>query len=106
MFNKVVRPLARKMFGHAGEGAVAAPNSAARILGEGATAILAAFRATRQQRLDTRSFSATKRKGALSQEWEHGNLLIVDEMSAVPPTLLTHSPVRLGLHEKQREAPT
>ena len=100
VINNVVRPLARKMFGPAGERAVALPNSVARILGDGATTIHAAFHATHRQNLDTRSLSATKNKDALTQEWEHVKLLIIDEMSMVPPLLLNSLSFCISLARK------
>ena len=49
VINKVVRPLVRKMFGPAGERALAVPNGVSKILGDGATAIRAGFLARFQQ---------------------------------------------------------
>ena len=102
VINKVARPLARKIFGPAGERAVAVPNSAARILSEGATRIHAAPHATHQQRLESRSLSATTRKGALSQKWYRANLLIIDEMSMVPPTWLNAPSFSISLARKTK----
>ena len=76
------------MFGPARERALAVPNGVARIFGDGVAAIHAGFFARYQQQVDTRALSATKHKQALSDEWEHFKLFIVDEMSMVSPTLL------------------
>ena len=68
VINKFARTLTRAIFGPAGEGAVAAPNSVARILSHGATKIHAVLAARRRRLLDMRSLSAGTLKGPLSQE--------------------------------------
>ena len=104
VINKVVRTVARKTFGPAGERALAVPYSVARIPGDGATAIHAGFLAKSQQQLDTRPLSETTRKEALSDEWEHVKLLIIDEMPMVFPTLLNALSFSISLARKTTHA--
>ena len=75
------------MFGPAGERALAAANSAARVLGDGATTIHAGMMCTRKRKFDVRSLARSKCADQLATEWTPVELMVLDEVSQVPANL-------------------
>ena len=84
---EVVMKVVQKFFGEQAVQAIAAANSAARLL-RGKT-MHAAGKMTRQQSLKSKKLKPTKKaKDALTLEWEAGLLLLGDEIGTAAPPLL------------------
>ena len=85
--NTVLRPLARELFGAAGERAVACANSAARVLGQGATTVHAAIKSARRQKLTSQALHGDGRVEKLVEEWDRVWLLVQDEFGIMATDL-------------------
>ena len=85
--NQVVRPIVRDVFGESAERAVTIANSAARVLGQGATTIHAAMKILARQKTDSQITDEHSRVERLEDEWRNVKLLIIDEISMIPATL-------------------